>query len=105
MEFKMLSKEVAKGLYASGGPECSYGNCPSVFAMSDGKVAIVGDRMSPELLAELEATGLVKVYDHEVAIVVDAELLRLAMPGLPDRSEIADLKEMEEKASQDNTVH
>ena len=81
-KFTMIAKEVSSGRIEIGYSTCPTGNCPAVLTTADGRAIVVGRRLNPAELSELELSGLVKVYDHEFAIEVNPELLKAASTKL-----------------------
>lgn len=51
---------------------CSWGGCPSVFALSDGQILIIGKKPSPDIYSQVQE----KVADDEFAIVINRDLLK-----------------------------
>lgn len=82
-KFTMIAKESSPGQFVSGKEACCpQGTCPSVLKCDDGSVIIVGKKLGASDLNDLEATGLVKVYNDEFAVRIDPALLKLAAPDV-----------------------
>ncbi|WKZ57474.1 MAG: hypothetical protein QY326_02075 [Bdellovibrionota bacterium] len=80
-KFTMIAKESFPGQFVTGKEACCpQGTCPSILKCEDGSIVIVGKRLMASDLKDLEATGLVKVYDDEFAVRIDPQLLKLAAP-------------------------
>ena len=75
-KFEVLAKEVSPGKVVGGG-DCNGGQCPAVLACDDGSLVIVGNRLSADEMNALAEAGNVKVYDHEFAIKLNPELIRM----------------------------
>lgn len=57
--------------------------CPAIFELNDGRFAIVGTEMTPELSQLLPADA--GVADYESIVVIPRETLVAARPDIPKR--------------------
>ena len=51
---------------------CSWGGCPAVYSLSDGKLLVIGKKPAEDLAAQIEG----KVADDEFAVVLGPEFFQ-----------------------------
>ena len=83
-KFRMLAKQVGDQVYeiAADGDNCPPGSCPTVIMRDDGKLVVVGKHLRGNARTELDAAGMVTVYEDEEAVVIDEAMLRTAYNAL-----------------------
>jgi len=77
-KYKLVTKQLLKGIVVAGDSSCAAPSCPAVIKRSDGKVILVGTILSKENHADIAKSGVIKFHDGEVAMEMDAKLFRLA---------------------------
>lgn len=67
------------------GFRCAMGSCPALYELDDGRVLVVGERATPQMLARLIEAGRISPITEYGVIVERGMLGELAIPeGGPD---------------------